>query len=211
MRPPARPGAARQRSAVPLEFGSVRENRALHARQRRGRRVSGTCVDLHRTPPPRPITTTCSACWIPDDRAGDGRCSPRAHRPASPGRPPGEQESLRANGRGSTATRAITEGSRWGRADLRLQAPPFGNPKLIEKERSGRFGTSPLSIRRLHRVDVDRASQCFEAARSVSDPPSRSGARRRHRSEAGRSCGNLIVQPALPSSRTRQRSWVGGS
>jgi hypothetical protein len=79
---------------------------------------------------------------------------------------------------------------------LRLQAPPFG---------------SPLSLRRLHRVDVDRASQCFEAAQSVSDPPSRSGARRRHRSEAGRSCGNLIVQPALPSSRTRQRSWVGGS
>ena len=87
---------------------------------------------------------------------------------------------------------------------LRLQAPPFGNPKLIEEERSGRFGTSPLSLRRLHRVDVDRASQCFEAARSVSDPPSRFGARRRHRSDPGRSCRILIVQPALPSSRTRQ-------
>jgi len=212
MRTPARPGAARQRSAVPLEFGSVRENRALHARQRRGTRVSGTCVDIHRTPPPRPITTTCSARWIPDDRAETGGVPlGRAAPPHSTGRPPGEQEPLRAHGRGSAATRATTQGSRWSRAGPPPASTAFREPELIEEERSGRFGTSPLSLRRLHRVDVGRASQCLEAARSVSDLPSRSGARRRHRSEGGRACGNLIVRPSLPSSRTPQRSWAGGS
>ena len=116
-----------------------------------------------------------------------------------------------AHVRGSAATRATTQGSRWGRAGPPPASTAFREPELIEEERSGRFGTSPLSLRRLHRVDVGRASQCLEAARSVSDLPSRSGARRRHRSEGGRACGNLIVRPSLPSSRTPQRSWAGGS